>query len=205
MKRAPLLLAFALCLPSPAVLAAAGAIEGRVELRLEGVALADIGPVLLYLEGEEGAARAASPGPRAQVSQKGAQFAPDLFSLGVGQTVEFANDDAILHNVFSVSKAKPFDLGLAPAGSTRSVTFDRAGVVHVYCSIHEAMNLTILVAPTPFHTTAALSGAFAIRRVHPGTYRLHAWNEKLPAPAPSLVQVVDGQAAYAVVRLGGTD
>lgn len=202
--RAPLPLALALCFAAPPALAAAGAVEGRVDLALEGVALADIGPVLLYLEGEE-AAPAPAPGARAHISQKGARFAPDLFSLGLGQTVEFANDDGILHNVFSVSKAKPFDLGLAPPGSTRSVTFDRAGVVHIYCSIHEAMNLTILVAPTPFHTTAAPSGAFAIRRVLPGGYRLHAWNEKLAAPAPRRVQVEDGQSTYAVVRLGGTE
>ncbi len=205
MTRLPLLLVLALGWPSQVAVATTGDVEGRVELRLEGVSLADIGPVLLYLEDEQGTARTASPRGQAHVSQKGAQFAPDAFSVSLGQTVEFANDDAIVHNVFSYSKAKPFDLGLAPAGSTRAMTFDRAGVVHVYCSIHEAMNLTILVAPSPFHTTAAASGAFAIRRVLPGRYRLRAWNEKLAAPEPRLVEVVFGQATHAVVRFGGAD
>ena len=44
------------------------------------------------------------------------------------------------HNVFSLSKAKRFDLGRYAAGRSKSVRFDRPGVVRVFCDIHSHMN-----------------------------------------------------------------
>ena len=47
-----------------------------------------------------------------QVAQKGAMFSPHVLPVVVGTTVDWPNDDDVLHNVFSVSEAKTFDLQL---------------------------------------------------------------------------------------------
>jgi len=67
-----------------------------------------------------------------------------------------------------------------PAGETRKVTLQHAGVVKLYCSIHESMNGTIFVAPTPWFATVKSDGTFAIPGVPLGNHRLRTWNEKLP-------------------------
>jgi plastocyanin len=67
--------------------------------------------------------------------QREARFAPPFLAIAAGQSVAMENDDAIYHNVFSFSKSNDFDLGLYPAGESRTVTFRYAGVVRTYCSI----------------------------------------------------------------------
>src|SRR5262249_3099128 len=80
---------------------------------------------------DSSADRGGSPLAPAVISQKGAQFSPALSIVCVGQSVEFHNDEdrLIEHNVFSRSKAKPFDLGLYPPPEQKTVTFDSPGPV----------------------------------------------------------------------------
>jgi hypothetical protein len=115
------------------------------------------------------------------VHQRDARFAPRFLAVAAGQTVEMPNDDAIYHNVFSYSKPNDFDLGLYPAGQSRSVTLRHPGAVNLYCSIHESMNGTIFVAPSPWFAVLGADGRFAIAGVPPGRYALSTWSERLPA------------------------
>ena len=46
-----------------------------------------------------------------QIAQKNRAFVPDLVAITVGETVAFPNRDPFLHNVFSQSAARKFDLG----------------------------------------------------------------------------------------------
>jgi plastocyanin len=80
------------------------------------------------------------------VGQKNKDFTQKSLRIKVGDSVDFRNDDAFFHNVFSLSDAKTFDLGSYPQGQSRKVTFDKAGVVDVECSIHPNMKMTIEVA-----------------------------------------------------------
>jgi hypothetical protein len=61
-----------------------------------------------------------SPVPRhpatLAINQSNSRFDPDLVVIPVGSTVEFPNSDPIFHNVFSLSRAQPFDLGFYPRG-----------------------------------------------------------------------------------------
>jgi hypothetical protein len=160
--------------------AAAGDLQGRVVLDLPGVRLDDVGPIVVYLEPLDGAPRAAPP-PPVSLRQRDARFSPPFLAVARGQTVEMPNDDDIYHNVFSFSAPNGFDLGLYPAGESRSVTFREPGVVRIYCSIHESMNGTIFVAPTPWLAVADPEGRFAIRGAPSGRVRVRTWAEKLPA------------------------
>lgn len=80
-----------------------------------------------------------------EVGQKGKEFTAKTLDIKVGDSVKFTNDDPFQHNVFSVSDAKQFDLGSYPQGQSRSVTFDKPGVVEVECSIHPNMQMVINV------------------------------------------------------------
>lgn len=80
------------------------------------------------------------------VAQKDKKFSKSSLKLKVGDSIEFRNDDAFNHNVFSLSDAKTFDLGSYPQGQSKKVTFDQAGEVEVECAIHPEMKLKVEVA-----------------------------------------------------------
>ena len=92
--------------------------------------------------------------------------------------VSFPNLDREYHNVFSYSRAKRFDLGRFPRGETREVTFGEAGLVRVYCEIHEHMRAFVLVVDSPYTATAGPDGKFTFPKVPPGSYTLVAWHEQ---------------------------
>ena len=66
------------------------------------------------------------------------------------------------HNVFSLSKTRPFDLGRYAAGRSKSVRFDRPGIVRVFCDIHSHMNAFILVFSHPFFAMTDAEGRYRI-------------------------------------------
>jgi len=77
--------------------------------------------------------------------QKDKSFRPETLKIKVGDTVDFRNEDAIFHNVFSLSDTKSFDLGSYPKGQSRKVVFDKPGVVDIECSIHPEMHMKVEV------------------------------------------------------------
>ena len=117
-----------------------------------------------------------------RITQKGAEFRPHILPVVVGTTVEWPNNDEIFHNVFSMSETKPFDLDLYKGNPpNKRVTFDKPGRVDVFCSIHANMHCVVLVLENPFFAVTDAHGHYSITNVPPGTYRLKAWHERLPA------------------------
>lgn len=115
-----------------------------------------------------------------RITQKGAMFIPHVLPVLAGTTVEWPNHDDILHNVFSFSEAKAFDLGLYKSPTVKTVTFDKPGRVDVFCSIHARMNCIVLVLTNPYFAASNEHGSYRIPDVPAGTYRLKAWHERLP-------------------------
>lgn len=160
---------------------ATGVVHGRVVLDVEDARLSDDLPMVVYLEAAAGSLRyRVQDLPTPAIHQKYARFDPAFLVIAAGQTVEMPNDDRIFHNVFSFSRPNQFDLGIYPRGESRRVTFRYAGVVRMYCSIHSSMSATIVVAPSPYYALAKPDGAFEIRGVPPGRYRIRTWCERLP-------------------------
>jgi len=191
-------------LPAAGQEGATGDVRGRVRLEVAGTRIADAGPIVAYLEPLGGAAAPPPPGTVPKVYQKDARFSPQFLAIAAGQSVAMPNDDAIYHNVFSYSTPNDFDLGLYPAGESRTVTFRHAGVVRTYCSIHESMSGTIFVAPTRYFTVMRPSGDFEIRDVAPGRYKLTTWCERLPAVTREIqVQPGKGTAVELVIGSAG--
>lgn len=159
--------------------AQAGEVRGRVSVELGELALSDVAPVVVYLQPVRGETAWRAPAA-AVLRQRHATFQPGFLVVARGQTVEMPNDDTIFHNVFSFSAPNDFDLGLYPAGRSRSVTFEHPGPVRLYCSIHESMNATVFVAPTPWFAQVSQEGRFTIPDVPDGRWQLRTWTEKLP-------------------------
>jgi hypothetical protein len=128
--------------------------------------------VVVYLEG---------PGPSSpampKMEQVSRRFLPDLLAVPIGSTVSFPNMDPIFHNVFSLSKAKAFDLGNYDKGDTRTVVFSKPGVVYVNCHLHPNMAATIVVTPNQWYARSDAAGAYRIPDVPPGEYMIVAWHK----------------------------
>jgi plastocyanin len=124
----------------------------------------------------------------ARMDQRGEQFVPRVLAITVGTSVAFPNNDTTFHNVFSLSRARTFDLGRYRPGRTGSVRFDRPGIVPVFCDIHTHMSAYILVFSHPFFAVSDVNGRYAIEGIPPGTYSLRVWSE-LGEAAPQAVTV----------------
>jgi len=69
----------------------------------------------------------------------------EAITISVGDTLRFRNDDPFFHNIFSLSDLKTFDLGSFPKGQSKTVTFDKAGMVEVECAIHPEMYMEVTI------------------------------------------------------------
>lgn len=173
--------------------AATGSIRGRVEVTREPPALharPSVGELsmpaprdlpnrrrsVVYLEAAPQGAFEEYEG-RAVMDQRNETFVPYVLAITVGTTVEFTNSDRTYHNVFSLSKPRRFDLGRYAAGQSKSVRFDRPGVVRVFCEIHSHMSAFILVFNHRFFATTDAEGRYRIDNVPPGAYTIVAWND----------------------------
>jgi len=132
---------------------------------------------VVYLDPAPGGALEGDGTARATMDQRDETFVPHVLAITVGTTVDFPNSDVTFHNVFSLSKTRRFDLGRYPRGRSKSVRFDRAGVVQVFCDIHSHMSAYILVFEHRYFAVTDSRGGYEIPGVPPGTYRLVAWHE----------------------------
>ena len=141
-----------------------------------GDAPPEIRNVVVYLK------RAAAAGPlpvsKTAIRQEREEFVPRVVAITRGSTVEFPNADPIFHNVFSLSSVKVFDLGRYPQGASKSIRFDRAGQVRVFCHIHSDMSAVIMVLANRFFTVPDEAGHYVLDSVPVGDYRIVAWHER---------------------------
>jgi plastocyanin len=173
---------------------ALGAIRGSVDVRLplgrerarpsvrqlgssDERGVPDRGQSIVYLETAPQGAFESRPTGRAVLDQRRETFVPYALPVTVGTTVEFPNSDPIYHNVFSFSRPKRFDLGRYPQGSTKTVRFDRPGIVRVFCEIHSHMSAFILVFSHRYFASADEAGRYRIDRVPSGVYDVSVWTD----------------------------
>jgi plastocyanin len=190
--------------PRPVAFARApGAIRGRVELRqppAEGglrVTVADLGMSTTHEPPDRRSVVYLDPAPRAafdtrddvrpRMDQKDETFVPHVLPIVAGTIVDFPNNDHTYHNVFSLSKTKTFDLGRYAVGRSKSVRFDRPGIVRVFCDIHSHMSAFIIVFAHRYFALADTDGAYRLENVPPGTYTVVAWNESAPLESRRVV------------------
>lgn len=142
---------------------------------------------VVYIDQPVTNAPAPAPKTLQVITQRDAVFRPHVLPVLAGTTIEWPNKDDIFHNVFSMSEANPFDLGLYKDPEVKKVKFAQPGRVDVFCSIHSKMNCVILVMQNPFFAATDKQGRFRIENVPAGTYKLKAWHERLPADVREVV------------------
>jgi len=160
--------------PAPVLGADTGTIKGVLKTpwvkRYEG---------LVYIDRVEGKS---FPPPKKPVfmGQKDMVFKPHVLPVLKGTTVDFTNNDAIIHNVFSPpGSAKKFNLGTYGVGVTKYETFNEPGEVTLLCNVHPEMLGFIIILQNPYFALTDKSGNFVINDMPAGTYKLTAWHEKL--------------------------
>jgi plastocyanin len=177
MRTVPAALLLTILLPASSVFA--GTISGHVVLQASGKPRADASNAVVWIEGLHGGAH---PSAKAQGEMKSSskRFTPRVVAVPVHATVEFPNVDPIYHNVFSVSGANRFDLGLYKSGASKEKTFEEPGLVRVYCNIHPQMVGFVMVVDSDRTAVTEGDGAFRFDGIPAGSYVVHAWHEEGP-------------------------
>ena len=141
---------------------------------------------ILYLEKDDGSyPKKVRADQVVHISQRGYQFRPSVTAVQTGSRVIFPNEDDEFHNVLSYSRTKRFDLGRFRKDENSPVlTFDKPGLVKIYCEIHKHMRNLLLVLDTPWFTLSDAQGHFVLNDVPAGNYWLKAF-----LPSERILQV----------------
>ncbi len=164
--------------------AVAGTVKGKVSV----ADAKEAERTVVYIEELPESSLPPPPTAPLKVSQRGARFSPAVLPVVKGSSVDFTNDDWVMHNVFSKSRAKTFDLGIYGKEQTKVVKFDQPGTVEIFCSIHPRMNGVILVLQNPYFTRPAEDGSFTLPNVPAGQWKLRVYRPGLDK-APVSVKV----------------
>ncbi len=176
------------------LLMAQSAWSGTIEGRVSRGGSADLSDSVVSVEDIESPLQ---PPQKAapEMNQKGLRFVPHVLAIQAGNTVDFPNSDPVSHNVFSISDAKRFNLGLYGRGMKRSIRFDRPGVVELLCNVHMEMSGYIVVLKNRYFVQPGTSGAFRIAGVPAGRHRVRCWHEELPAQEEEINVPSEGVAS----------
>lgn len=174
-------------------------------------AIGDLGAGLREVAGRRPAVVYLESGPRqafdeletghVRMDQRNEEFVPHVLAITVGTRVDFPNNDTTFHNVFSLSPIKTFDLGRYGAGHSKSVVFDKPGIVPISCDIHAHMSAYVLVFSHPFFAVTDDEGLYEIKSVPVGVYTIVAWTEAAPTESRRIT-VTAGSVTDTDFRIG---
>jgi plastocyanin len=152
------------------------------------------------------------------MDQQNLTFIPHILPIPVGATVDFPNNDKVNHNIFSLSRTKKFNLGSYKPGESKSVRFDKPGIVELRCDVHAEMAAYIMVLKNSYFTVTDDQGRFeipdlkyleqhhikGIKALSPGKYVLKIWHEKLK-PQKQIVTIPEkGDISIEITAVRGT-
>ena len=143
------------------------------------------------------------------MDQRNLEFIPHILPVQVGSTVHFPNNDKVDHNVFSMSRTKKFNLGSYKPGESKTVVFDKPGIVEMRCDVHAEMAAYILVLKNPYFAVSDKTGRFKIpdstylkqvgltgaNNLRAGKYFITTWHEKLKTKKMAVVVPENGEIA----------
>lgn len=163
-----------LVLATPAL---AGATPSNLAITVKGTKGEPVADAVVSLVPLDGAALPA-PEASASISQQNQEFTTYVTVVQAGSRVLFPNKDTVQHHVYSLSKAKKFELPLYKPGQNESVVFDVPGLVTLGCNIHDWMLSYIVVVPTPWFAKTDATGLATVA-APAGHYRLELWHPRL--------------------------
>lgn len=125
-----------------------------------------------------------------RVAQKNQQFDPFVLIVPQGASVAFPNLDDVRHQVYSFSPAHPFELKLYGKDQTRTVRFDKAGVIALGCNIHDNMVAFIKVVDTPYAAKTGANGQAVVHGAPAGAASVKVWHPYLRAAGNEATRAV---------------
>lgn len=146
--------------------------------------------------------------PLPRLIQKDKKFSPHVIAIRVGTEVEFPNQDPFFHDVFSIYRGKPFDLGLYESGTSRKVRFSQTGVSFIFCNIHPQMSAAVVAVPSSYFAVTSADGSFQIGHLSRGHYKMSLWYELSSASELDSVTRdldIDTEAAPVEIELHSSD
>jgi plastocyanin len=152
------------------------------------------------------------------MDQRNLEFVPHVLPILVGATVDFPNNDKVDHNVFSMSRTKKFNLGSYTAGESKSIVFDKPGIVELRCDVHAEMAAYILVMKNPYFAVTDKQGHFEIpdsnsleqtglsgvKDLAAGKYFVKSWHEKLKTQKQAVIVPENGDVTIQLDLTRGT-
>jgi len=182
------------------LLGAAPALSAPLSVRVLDGAGKPVANAVVTLKGP-GAPAWRAAGAHFLVAQRNLQFQPFVLLVPAGASVSFSNGDNTRHQVYSFSAAKAFELKLFARDQSRSVTFDKPGVVALGCNIHDSMNAFVFVADNGWAAKTDAQGRATFASA-PANGVMTVWHPYLRAPGNQLTQAVPHSTMAAVkVRL----
>ncbi|RAJ98445.1 methylamine utilization protein [Aliidiomarina maris] len=110
-----------------------------------------------------------------QMQQKNHQFSPLLLVIQQGDKIDFPNNDAVRHHVYSFSSPRPFEFQLYSTGESRTMDFPEQGLVVVGCNIHDQMVGYILIGADTYAVSDA-NGALSLPANYTADGSWHVWH-----------------------------
>lgn len=152
------------------------------------------------------------------MDQQNLTFIPHILPVPVGATVHFPNNDKVDHNIFSLSRTNKFNLGSYKPSESKTVLFDKPGIVEVRCDVHAEMAAYIMVLKNPYFTITDDQGRFEIpdskhleqngikeiKNLPPGKYVLKTWHEKLKSKKQTVIVPDNGNISIHLDLTRGT-
>ncbi|MGB3126505.1 MAG: methylamine utilization protein [Pseudomonas sp.] len=121
---------------------------------------------------------------KADMDQRGQQFAPRVLAVHTGTQIRFPNSDNIRHQVYSFSAAKRFELRLYEGTPADPLLFDKPGVVVLGCNIHDWMLGYVYVTDDPRFGVSDAQGRVRLDGLPAGTYHVTVWHPQLADMQP---------------------
>lgn len=130
------------------------------------------------------------PAARTEIAQENQEYTTLVTLVQAGSKVYFPNKDTVQHHVYSLSKARKFELPLYNPGQAESFVFDVSGVVTLGCNIHDWMLAYLVVVPTPWFGKSDGLGA-ALITAPAGRYRLQLWHPRMTTTITEEITLAD--------------
>jgi len=160
------------------LLLSASLAEGKVALKGKVHVEGDKGlqNLVIYLE-PVGEPKGTRPQRTHRVSQKGRRFKPSFVVVTLGDTIQYLNDEdkEIDHNIYSLSRPFPFDLGLGERGSVLQMDVKITGQINFFCSVHKLMEGKMVILPSEYFVVLEEPGRFILPDVPNGKWRVRVY------------------------------
>ncbi len=134
--------------------------------------------VVVWLEGKKIKKAKAKLGTYT-LDQKKCSYLPHVLAVPKDSELNILNSDPINHNIHTYSfDNDPINIMFLP-GLDYSQEMEESEIVKVSCDLHSWMEAYIVVTPSAYFVVTQGDGAFEMKDVPPGKYKLKIWHESL--------------------------